>query len=130
MFKDLNDEFPGLTIFGNKYGPPTIGVFAVYLEYIGSENFVDSFGRLKLYKRKNMKPCPREIIDSVYLMGFIFTDTNEIGVKQNDYKKKFGEKERHPDCLTTPASLSIEQKPKTVKPVKEFETDTEMFCQN
>lgn len=130
LFKDLNDEFPGISIFGNKYGPPRIGTFGVYLEYTGTENFLDSFGRLKIYKRKNIKPNTREIIDSIYLMAYILSDTNELCARQIEYKKSHPEREKHPDCLTSLASISLEVKKNTSKVVKEFESDTEMFCIN
>ena len=129
-FKDINDEFPGIAIFGNKYGPPRIGTFGVYLEYLGSENLLDQFKRLKLYKKKNIKPNNREILDSIYLMAYIFNDTNDVGRRQSEIKKQYGEKERHPESLAGPASVNLEIRPMNTKKITEFDPDTEMFCKN
>ncbi|OMJ77941.1 hypothetical protein SteCoe_22380 [Stentor coeruleus] len=131
VYKDINDEFPGITIIGNKYGPPTIGIFAVYLEYLGAEGGLDKFGRLKVYKRKNLKPNSREILDSLYLIAYLFNDTSEVGEAQNDFKRRYGEKERHSESLTGMGQVSIEIKPKTQgKTVTELDSETEMFCRN
>lgn len=130
VYKELTDEFSGITIFGNKYGPPRIGSFGVYLEYLGNEKCLDQQGRLKLYKVKNSKPNIREIIDSVLVIAYLFEDTSEIGKRQNEKKREIGEKEKHSECVTGFASLNPEVKHRKNKQITEFESDTEMFCRN
>ena len=131
-YKDLTDEFSSINIFGNKYGPPRIGSFGVFLECLGNESTADQYGRLKLYKCKNRKPNSREIIDSVLLMLYIFEEASEVGRRQYEYKRARGERERHIECLTGPASLGLETRGLGSKkaPAIEYEADTEMFCRN
>ena len=131
IVKDLSDEFPGLLVTGNKYGAPTIGVFAVYLEYLGTESSLDRHGRHKLYKIKNSKPSSREILDKLYLMCYIYEDCNELGRIQNENKRRFGEKDRHSESVQGPASISPEVRGvSTARNPIELEPDTEMFCRN
>lgn len=131
VYKDINDEFPGISITGNKYGPPIIGLFGVYIEYLEADGCLDKFGRLKVYKRKNTKPNSREILDSLYLIAYLFEDTNELGNMQNEFKRRYGEKERGPESLTGMAQVSIEIKPRSqFKTTTDLDPDTEMFCRN
>lgn len=131
VYKEVNEEFPGISITGNKFGPPTIGIFAVYLEYLGSEHACDKFGRLKVYKIKGNKPNSREIIDSLLLYCYIYEDSNELGRVQNENKRRNGETERHPESLQGPGTLVAEtRKIRNGKVVNELDPETQMFCKN
>ena len=129
VVKDMSDEFPGLLVTGNKYGAPTIGVFAVYLEYLGTDSSIDHYGRHKLYKIKNSKPASREILDMLYLLCYIYEDCNELGRIQNENKLRIGEKACWVESVQGPAVL-VQDPDATSHKKLEQDPDTEMFCRN
>jgi hypothetical protein len=78
---------------------------------------------------KNSKPSSREIIDQVLLKCYIYEDCNELGRVQNENKKKFGEREKHPESVLGPAVIT-DNRPVNTRTVVELEPDTEMICRN
>lgn len=130
IYKDLSEEFPSVDVVGNKYGPPPIGTIAVYLEGVGSLKQRDKEGRLYIYKKKNVKPCNREIIDGIYLLAYCYGDMHALSEQQLEYKRKTSSKSRHPEHVTDIVSIPDKPKPKINKQTGEIEydLDQQMFC--
>ena len=130
IYAKLLDEFPACEIVGNKYGPPAIGGFGVYIEGIGNPKLRDRLDRLKLYKVKNKKPSAQEIIDAVCLLAYIYKDTLELAQLQQKFREEHGEKNRHPDSHNETAPIPEPARVTYKKKRVEYEPDEELYCRN
>jgi len=130
-YKDISEEFPACEIVGNKYGPPRIGTFAASIEGVGSDQYKDKFGRLKLYKIKNERPVTRFVLDSIYLVAYVYGNTQELTKFQAEYRKEVGEDNRH--CVMSLITLSEDPRmggQKKREETLELLSDQEMYCKH
>lgn len=132
VYKDISEEFPACDIVGNKYGPPRIGTFAAYIEGIGSDELKDKSGRLKLYKTKHGKPVSRYVLDAIYLVSYVYGNTQELARFQAEFKKDSGDDYRHPDSITTLATIGENPSKlnKKREDTLELQSDQEMYCKH
>ena len=129
--KKITEDFPSFTIIGNKYGPAPLGSFQVLVEGVGSSKRWDSKDRLVLFRRSGVGNCSREILDSLYLLGYCYGGFNKLSEEQAEYRRNAPSRATHPDAHMDLLPISESMVVKTRKKgEREYDPDTMMYCLN